>query len=121
MGLPLSVVVEIVLQNVKKQTLGTYTKTLPLWLHYIDNTITAMHKDEINAFHKHHKRQKPEMQFTKEIKENGEIPFLDCLVSHHDKLWITVTDTQTDYSTSHPTNPRLTKLRLYELWLDEHN
>ena len=45
MGSPVSVVVaEIVMQNIKEQALGTYSETLPLWLRYVDDTITAVHK-----------------------------------------------------------------------------
>ena len=82
MGSPVSVVVaEIVMQNIEEQALSTYTKTLPLWLRYVDDTFTAVHKDEIDTFHEHLNRQNPHIQFTKEIEENGKIPFLDCLVS----------------------------------------
>ena len=77
MGLPVSVVVaEIVMQNIEEQALATYKRTLPLWLRYVDDTFTAVHKDEIDDFHEHLNRQ-----FTKEIEENGKIPFLDCLVA----------------------------------------
>ena len=68
MGSPVSVVVaEIVMQNIEEQALATYSETLPLWLRYVDDTITAVHENKI--------------QFTKEIEEKGKIPFLDCLVT----------------------------------------
>ena len=42
MGSPVSVVVaEIVMQNIEEQALSTYTKTLPLWLRYVDDTFTT--------------------------------------------------------------------------------
>ena len=82
MGSPVSVVVaEIVMQNIEEQALSTYTKTLLLWLRYVDDTFTAVHKDEIDTFNEHRNRQNPHIKFTKEIEENGKIPFLDCLVS----------------------------------------
>ena len=44
MGSPVSVVVaEIVMQNIEEQALATYSETLPLWLRYVDDTITAVH------------------------------------------------------------------------------
>ena len=47
MGSPVSVVVaEIVMQNVEEQALATYSETLPLWLRYVDDTITAVHENE---------------------------------------------------------------------------
>ena len=46
MGSPVSVVVaEIVTQNIEEQALSTYTKTLSLWLCYVDDT-----GSEINLF-----------------------------------------------------------------------
>ena len=78
MGSPVSVVVaEIVMQNIEEQALATYSETLPLWLRYFDDTITAVHESKIDEFHEHLNEQN-----TKEIEENGKIPFLDCLVTH---------------------------------------
>ena len=61
-GSPVSVVVaEIVMQHVEER---------------VDNTFTAVHKDEIDDFHDHLNEQNADIQFTKEIKENGKLPFL---------------------------------------------
>ena len=92
MGSPVSVVVaEIVMQNIEEQALATYTRTIPLWLRYVDDTFTAVHKDGIDDFHKHRNRQNADIQFTKEIEEHGKIPFLDCLVSRdNNKLQTTI-------------------------------
>ena len=54
MGSPVSVVVaEIVMQNIEEQALATYTRTVPLWIRYVDDTFTAVHKDGIDDFHEH--------------------------------------------------------------------
>ena len=83
MGSPVSVfVAEIVMQNIEEQALATYTRTIPLWLRYVDDTFTAVHKDGIDDFHEHLNRQNADIQFTKEIEENGKIPFLGCLVTY---------------------------------------
>ena len=82
MGSPVSVVVaEIVMQNIEKQALATYTRTVPLWLRYVDDTFTAVDKDGINDFHEHLNRQNADIQFTKGIEENDEISFLVYLVT----------------------------------------
>ena len=82
MGSPVAVVVaEIVMQSIEEQALATYSETLPLWLCYIDDTITAVHERKIDEFHEHLNEQNTNIQFTKEIEENGKIPFLDCLVT----------------------------------------
>ena len=39
MGSPVSVVAEIVMQNIEEQALATYSETLPLWLRYVDDII----------------------------------------------------------------------------------
>ena len=84
MGSPVSVVVaEIVMQNIEEPALATQSETLPLWLRYVDDTITAVHVHEskIDEFHEHLNKQNTNIQFTKEIDENSKIPFLDCLVT----------------------------------------
>ena len=43
MGSPVSIVVaEIVMQKVEEHALATYEQTLPFWLRYVDDTITAV-------------------------------------------------------------------------------
>ena len=119
MGSPVSVVVaEIVMQNIEEQALSTYTKTLPLWLRYVDDTFTAVHKDEIDTFHEHLNRQNPHIQFTKEIEENGKIPFLDCLVSRDENKLRTAiyrkpthTDRLLDQSSYNPTSHKATTIQ----------
>ena len=91
-GSPVSVVVaEIVMQNIEEQALAIYTRTAPLWFCYVDDTFTAVHKHGIDDFHEHLNRQNADIQFTKEIEENGKIPFLDCLVTRdNNKLKTTI-------------------------------
>ena len=48
MGSPVSVVVVE-----KEQALATYTRTIPLWLRYVDDTFTAVLKDGIDDFREH--------------------------------------------------------------------
>ena len=77
MGSPVSVVVaEIVMQHVEERALATCRQTIPLWLRYVDDTFTAVHKDEIDAFHDHLNKQNADIQFTKEIEENGKLRIL---------------------------------------------
>ena len=74
MGSPVSVVVaEIVMQNIEEQALASYKRTIPLWLRYVDDTFTTLHKDEIDDFHEHLNRQNAHIQFAKEIEDNGKI------------------------------------------------
>ena len=64
---------------------------IPLWLRYVDDSFTAVHKDGIDDFHEHLNKQNADIQFTKEIEENGKISFLDCLVTRdYNKLKTTI-------------------------------
>ncbi|XP_066030917.1 uncharacterized protein [Pocillopora verrucosa] len=73
------------LQNIEERALAiaTFRQTIPLWLRYVDDTFTAVHKDEIDAFHYHLNEQNSDIQFKREIEEDGKLPFLDCLVGRN--------------------------------------
>ena len=111
------------MQNIEEQALATYTRTVPLWLRYVDDTFTAVHKDGIDDFHEHLNRQNADIQFTKEIEENGKIPFLDCLVTRdNNKLKTTIyrklthTDRLLDQSSYNLTTHRATTIRTLTRW-----
>ena len=121
MGSPVSVVsvaAETVMQNIEEKALATYSETLPLWLRYVDNTITAVHENKIDEFHEHLNEQNTNIQFTKEIDENEKIPFLDCLVTAkttpYGPLFTGNKHTLTDYLTKRPTILLHTKRLPYE-------
>ena len=86
---------------------------------YVDDTITALHEDEIDNFHTHINQQNSDIQFTKDVEENGTIPFLDCLVKRdNNKLRTTVyrklathTDRLLDQSSYNPTSHKATTIR----------
>ena len=72
----------------------------------------------IDYFHEHLNRQNADIQFTKEIEENGKIPFLDCLFTRdNNKLQTTVyrklthTDRLLDQSSYNPTSHKATTIR----------
>ena len=70
MGSPVSVVVaEIVMQNIEEQALATYTRTIPLWLRYVDDTFTAVRKDGIDDFHGHLNRQNATYSSPRRLKK----------------------------------------------------
>ena len=81
-----------------------YTETLSLWLRYVDDTITAVHENEIDELHEHLNNQNSSIQFTKEIEENGKIHFLDCLVTRESNTLRT-----TVYRKQHTLTEYLTK------------
>ena len=84
----------------------------------VDNTITILQTDDIDVFHGHLNRQNSDIQFTRELEDNGKIPFLDCLVSRDDtRLRTTVyrkpthTDRLLDQSSYNPTSHRAITVR----------
>ena len=119
MGFPVSVAVtEIVMQNIEEQALATYSETLPLWLCFVDDTITAVHKNKIDEFHEHLNKQNTSIQFTKEIEENGKIAFVDCLVTRENNTLRTTvyrkpthTDRLLDQTSYNPTSHKATTVR----------
>ena len=118
MGLLVSVVAEFVKQHVEERALATCWQTIPFWLCYVDDTFTAVHKDKIDDFHDHLNEQNADIQFTKEIEENGKLPFLDCLVSrNNNELQTTVyrkrthTDRLLDESSYNPTSHKATTIK----------
>ena len=75
-------------------------------------------KDGIDDFHEHLNRQSGDIQLTKEIEENGKIPFLDCLVTRdNNKLQTAIyrkpthTDRLLDQSSYNPTSHKATTMR----------
>ena len=111
------------MQNIEEQALATCMWNGPLWLRYVDDTFTTVHKDGINDFHEHLNRQDADIQFTKEIEENGKIPFLDCLVTRdNNKLKTTIyrkpthTDRLLDQSSYNPTSHKATTIWTLTRW-----
>ena len=75
MGSPVSVVVaEIVMQHVEERALATCRQTIPLWLRYVDDTFTAVQKDEIDYFHEQLNEQNADIQFTVKKSKKMELP-----------------------------------------------
>ena len=106
------------MQNIEESTLSNCRQTIPLCLCYVDDTFTAVRHDEIDAFHHHLNEQNTDIQFPREIKENGKLPFLDCLVSRDDNsLRTTVyrkpthTDRLLDESSYNPTSHKATTIK----------
>ena len=102
-------------RNKDKQALAG---TIPPWLRYVDDTFTAVHRDEIDVFHEHLNRQNADIQFTKEIEENGKISFLDCLVTRdNNRLRTTINskpthpDRKLDQSSYNPTSHKAKTIR----------
>ena len=72
------------MQNIDEQVQATYEHTLPFTsTATLTISTTTVCKDQIDEFRKHRNKQNAyaDIQFTKEMEEYGEIPFLDCLIT----------------------------------------
>ena len=105
------------MQNIEERALTTCRQTIPLLLHYVDDTFTAVHKDEIDEFYDHLNEQNADIQFTREVEEDGKLPFLDCLVSRDENTLRTTvyrkpkhTDGLLDKSSYNPTSQKVTTI-----------
>jgi len=90
-------------------------------LRHVDDTFTAVHKHEIDDFYDHLNEQNADIQFTKEIEENGKLTFLGCLVSReNNELRTTVyrkpthTNRLLDESSYNPTSHKATTIKTDE-------
>ena len=105
------------MQNIVESVLSTCRQTIPRWLRYVHETFTVVGQDEIDAFHHHLNRQNTYIQFTREVEENGKLPFLDCLVSRDENSLRTAvyrkpthTDRLLDKSSHNPTSHKATTI-----------
>jgi len=93
----------------KRYRFGYATMTTPL---------PPFTKQKSDDFHDHLNEQNADIQVTKEIEENGKLPFLDCLVSRdNNELRTTVyrkpthTDRLFDESSYNPTSHKATTIK----------
>ena len=92
-----------------------------MYIRYVDDTFTTVLKDGVNDFREHLNRQNADIQFTREIEENGKIPFLDCLVTGINNTLQTTNFTEnrhipTDYwynPTSHKATTTMRRAQLH--------
>ena len=106
-------VAEIVMQNIKESVLSTCRKTTPLWLRYFHFCTTRR-----NRRTPHINEQNTDIQFIREVEENGKLPFLGCLESRDDNSLRTIvyrkpthTDRLLDKSSYNPTSHKATTIR----------
>ena len=85
MGSPVSVTVaDLVMEDVEERALSTCTHKPLFWKRYVDDTLSALPPDQIQAFHHHLNSIEPSIQFTIEEESQGTIAFLDTVVTRHD-------------------------------------
>ena len=90
---------------------NTFPSARPLfWKRYVDDTCTALEPELIKDFHQHLNSIEDSIQFTCEIQEDGQLPFLDIKLKKEDDGTIstsvfrkkTHTDQYLQFSSHHP-------------------
>ena len=112
MGSPVSVVVaNLVMEDIECRPLSSF-HTLPhFWRRYVDDTCTVLPRGLVESFHAHLNSIDPNIQFTVERESEGQLPFLDVLLTREDDGSIstsvfrkaTHTDQYLAYESHHPT------------------
>ena len=72
------------MEDIEEQALATHSLQPIFWKRRIDDTLTALPRDQIKQFHQHINSIEPSIEFTIEEESNGSIPFLDTRVVWHD-------------------------------------
>ena len=95
----------------------TCRQTRPIWLRYVDNIFTTVRHEE-STHSTNTLTNKTEIQLTREVEENGKLPFLDCLVTRDDNSLrtsvyrkLTHTDWLQDKSSYDPISHKATTIR----------
>ena len=111
MGSPVSVsIANLVMEDVEERALASYDIQLPFWKRYVDDVFTVVCVDRVQHLLEHLNSIECSIQFTVEVENDGELPFLDVNVyrgsdgslntSVHRKP--THTDRYLDFSSHHP-------------------
>ena len=88
-GSPVSVVVaNLVMEDVEQEALSTFHTPPRFWRRYVDDACTALPSDLVDSFHDHLNSIDPCIQFTMEKESDGQLPFLDILLSREEDGFI---------------------------------
>ena len=109
MGSPVSpIVANLCMEVVEELAINTSTVTPRIWKRYVDDSFVIIKKDAVSSFHDTLNSIDPKIAFTIEEENNGQISFLDTLVSRKNGVTVidvyrkpTHTDRYLDYSSHH--------------------
>ena len=114
MGSPLSpIIANLYMEGFESKALASAPSSPTMWLRYVDDTFVLWPHDanRLEEFHSHLNAQHPQIQFTKEEKDD-QISFLDVLVKRKDGIFKTSvyrkpthTDRYTHFTSHH--HPRV--------------
>ena len=107
------------MESVEKRALSAYQSPIPFWKRYVDDTVTALPRDQIKAFHSHLNSFKTSIQFTVGEETDNTLSFLDTKITHHEDGSLTTTvfrknrhtNRYLDFQSHHPLAHKMTVSR----------
>ena len=123
MGSPVSVTVaNLVMEDAEQRALTCFQSEKPLfWKRYVHGTCSAIHPDLVEEFHQHINDVEPSIQFTREIQQDEQLPFLDILLTKQDDGSIstctsvyqkkTHTDQYLQFTSHHPLSHKVSVIK----------
>ena len=82
MGSPVSpIVANLCMEVIEELAISTSSVPPKVWKRYLDDSFVIIKKDAVSSFHNTLNASDPKISFTIELENNGQIAFLDTLVS----------------------------------------
>ena len=109
MGSPVSpIVANLCMEVIEESAISSATVPPRVWKRYVDDSFVIIKKDAVHSFHDTLNAVDPKITFTIEEENNGQIAFLDTLVSRKNGVAVidvyrkpTHTDRYLDFSSHH--------------------
>ena len=110
-GSPVSVVVaNLVMEDIEQKALSTFHTPPRFWRRYVDDTCTILPGDLVDSVHIHLNSIDNNIQFTVEKESDGQLPFLDILLTREENGFVstsvycktTHTDQYLNFESHHP-------------------
>ena len=109
MGSPVSpIVANLCMEVIEELAISTSPVPPKVWKRYVDDSFVIIKKDAVSSFHNTLNASDPKISFTIELENNGQIAFLDTLVSRRNGVAVidvyrkpTHTDRYLDFSSHH--------------------
>ena len=113
------VVADLVMEDVESRALSTYPFPPQFWKRYVDDTCCALRSDLVSDFHRHLNSIKDCIRFTLETESQGQLAFLDVMITHNLDRSIdttvyrkpTHTNKYLDFSSHHPLAHKIAAVR----------
>ncbi len=84
MGSPVSpVIANLYMEEIEERAIANTANPPKVWHRYVDDVLSVMKKDAISTFHDELNSIDPHISFTIEYETNGQIAFLDTLISRN--------------------------------------